>query len=199
MVVHTIDAARATGLFDRIVVSTEDAEVAEVTRAAGAEVLLRPDALADDHARVLDVCLHALDIEQAAGRRHAILCCLYATAPLRNACDISATVGLVETGPASFALAVTEYGLPPHQALRVESGNMLEPMWSELINCRGDEVPALVVDNGSTYAVAVDEFRRQRSFYGSPLAGHRMPRNRSVDIDTADDFELALFYGRRAK
>lgn len=197
IIAWSIDAARESECFERVVVSTEDAEIAAIARAAGAEVLDRPAALAGAAATVVQVCRHVLAHEESAGREYEVLCCLYPTAPLRGAEDIRSVVGLVEPGACDFALAVTEYSHPPHQALRRGEGGTLVPMWPELIDRRAESVGPLVVDNGSTYAAAVAAFRAHGSFYGPGLRGHLMSRGCSVDIDGAEDLELARHYARR--
>lgn len=197
MIAWTIEAALAADLFERIVVSTEDAEIAAAARGYPVALRDRPPALATDAARVADVCLDVLDDREAAGAAYDVLCCLLATAPLRDADDIRATVALVERGGFDFALAVTTYDLPPHQALKAVGEAELAPMWPEIVARRGDEVGELVVDNGSTYAVSVPAFRRAPGFYGRPLAGYRMPRARSVDIDLPEDLEMALYFAQR--
>jgi len=194
---YTVESALETGLFDRVCVSTEDPEIADAARAAGAEILSRPDTLATDAARVVDVCLQGLDLEAEAGRTYDVLACLYATAPLRGAADIAAVTRLVQPGVCDFAMAVTDYDQSPHQALKLGENGQLDPMWPELVNLRRSEVPPLMVDNGSTYAVTVETFREHRSFYGPGLRGHQMPRERSIDIDLPGDLDLARFYAGR--
>jgi CMP-N-acetylneuraminic acid synthetase len=66
-------------------------------------------------------------------------------------------------------------------------------MWPELIELRASELPQLVVDNGSTYVVDVAAFERHQTFYGPKLRGYEMPRERSIDIDTREDYEYALW------
>lgn len=197
MLAWTVDAALDTGLFQRVVVSTEDAEIAETARIAGAEVAARDPELAGDGARVTEVCLDFLCREEEAGCSYDVLCVLYATTPLRTAEDIRGVVDLVEPGQWDFALAVTHYDLPPHQALRRGPAGGLEPMWPEMVTARAEEVGELLVDNGSTYAASVTAFRENGEFYGPGLRGHVMPRSRSVDLDDAEDWELLEFYAAR--
>jgi pseudaminic acid cytidylyltransferase len=192
MISYTIDAARNSGCFDRIVVSTEDAEIADIARKFGADVVRRSARLATDQARVTDLCLDLLERERAAGQAWAVMACLYATAPMRTAADIRATTRLLEPGRCDFAMAVSRYPLPPHQALKLGGDGMLSPMWPELVGRRAHELPDLLVDNGSTYVVDVAAFELHQTFYGPKLRGHEMPRDRSIDIDTHEDFELAL-------
>ncbi len=198
MIAWTIEAAIGSGLFADVLVSTEDAEIADAARASGARVLDRPAALASDRARVVDVCLDALDREAAAGRTYDQICCLYATAPLRHADDIRATAAPVLAGAASFALAACRYEQPPHQALTLRPDGGAVPLMPDLVNRRADEIGDLVVDNGSTYAVEVAAFRETRGFYGAPLRVHLMPRARSIDLDDADDLALLSFYAEQA-
>lgn len=198
IIAYTIEAALACGLFDRVVVSTEDEEIAGVARQCGAWVLDRPQSLATDSSTVVEVCLDLLDREQKAGRSYTTMCCLYATSPLRNAQDIKDTMILVTSGQCDFAMAITEYSLPPHQALRMEKTGTLAPMWPELVHRRAREVGPLYVDCGSIYVVSVPKFRDLRTFYGPGLRGHIMPHDRSVDIDVQEDLELALYFGKKA-
>ena len=119
-------------------------------------------------------------------------CCLYATAPLRRAEDIVATANLIDPERCDFSMAVTRYLHYPHQALRRSEGSYLAPMWPDLVAMRTDTVGDLLVGNGSTYCARVEAFLRARNFYGPRLIGHEMPVSRSVDIDTREDFEVAL-------
>ena len=194
MIAYTIDAAQTSGLFDRVVVSTEDEEIAEVSRKYGAEVELRATELATDTVMIKDVCADFLKREEDRGRCWDILCVLYATAPLRNDKDVEQVVSLIEPGKCNFAIAVTKYDLPPHQALIVGDDYVVEPFLPDLVAARADTVPDLCVDNGSTYAVSVPAFKQYLSFYGPNMRAYHMPRNRSVDIDTQEDFDLVTYY-----
>lgn len=187
----TIEAAQKSGCFSEIIVSTDDEEIAAVAAKCWAKVERRPERLATDDARVVDVCLEVL------GRRITeVFACLYATSPLRTAEDISGTVALIRAFRCDFAMAVTPFESSPHQALKDNDG-YLEPMWPELIEKRHSEIPKLFVDNGSTYAATVEAFRQHKTFYGPNLKGYVMPRERSVDIDTQLDLDIARFLGER--
>ena len=198
IITWTIEAALEAGLFDRLIVSTDDPAIAARADGPNVHMHMRPAVLATDTASVVDVCLHLLESEERNGRRYDILCCLYATAPLRHAGDIRATVGLVQSGQCSFAMAVTRYHFPPWQALTHDASGRLAPMWPAVAKLPSQKVAPMLVDNGSTYAVRVAAFRKERTFLGSDLRGHLMPRRRSVDIDEAEDLEIArLFSGQR--
>ena len=198
IIAYTIEAARASGLFARIAVSTEDREIARIARDFGAEWHRRPPELATDRAGVIEVCLDFLDDEAREGRDYDALACLLATAPMREAGDVRGVHDLLEPGRCDFAMAVTTYDLPPLQALRRTADGLLTPMWPEYVRLRSQDAPLLYVDNGSTYFVATSALRRERTFYGERLRGYLMPRERSVDIDDAFDLELARLLAQRA-
>jgi N-acylneuraminate cytidylyltransferase len=94
-------------------------------------------------------------------------------------------------------MAVTEYHYPPHQAMTINDCGLLEAMWPHLVNKRSQDVPKMVIDNGSTYAAWISEFIKVKTFRGQKLMGYHMPHSRSVDIDVAEDLELANYFGRR--
>lgn len=199
IIAYSIEAAIQANLFDRIIVSTDDQKIARCAKDFGVVIHLRPPELSTDTARVVDVCANILEEESKAGRTYDILCCLYATAPLRTSEDIKNTLRLLEDDNCDSAMAVTNYHFPPHQALKLDKSQNLIPVWPDMINMKSQEVPDFLVDNGSTYAIKVAIFKEKKSFLGDRLKGYIMPRIRSVDIDTQEDLDLAnIFFGREA-
>lgn len=198
MIAHTIEAALASGLFEQVVVSTEDREIADIAVQHGATLAHRDTALATDKATVRSVAADFLNSEQAAGRSYDLLCVLYATAPMRTAEDIQGVYNLIEPGVCHHALAVCEYQQSPHQALKIisEAGD-ISPMWPDLVAMRSDALPEFVVDNGSTYFVITKDFLKDQNFYASNMRGYKMERWQSVDLDTLEDFEIAQFFAEK--
>jgi CMP-N-acetylneuraminic acid synthetase len=193
LIAYTITAARASGLFDRVVVSTEDEEIREVAEAWGAEVFPRPAELATDTAGNVDVCLDALARLARGGERFDLLGCLLPTSPLRTVEDLhGAHAALLERG-ADAVMAVTDYAIPPFWALEEQEG-FLRPHWGRRYMVKSQELPRVCVDNGAIYLVRIDVFERERSFYSARLAGYWMPRERSVDVDEPVDLALAEFF-----
>jgi pseudaminic acid cytidylyltransferase len=197
IIAYTLDAAREARIFDRILLSTEDPEIARIAKDLGADVDGRPAELGSDAATVVDVCLELLDRLQGADEHYDTLTVLYATAPLRTGGDIRATHSLLERGKCEFAMAAVAFDKPAHQALLEQPDGTTTPVFGDLVNKRASAVGRYLAGNGSTYSVFIDKFRRVRGFYGQPLRVHVMPAERSVDIDTADDLALAKFYGER--
>jgi pseudaminic acid cytidylyltransferase len=194
---YTIEAAIKTKLFERVIVSTEDEEIANISKKYGAEIVKRSKKLASDNARIIDVCLDLLETEALKGVKYNILCCLLPTAPLRNTIDILKTVELVKNKSCDYGMAVTNFHFAPHQALKLQNDSDLSAMWPNLVTKRASELPNLVVDNGSTYVVRVKNFIKDKTLYGESFKGHLMPRERSVDIDLESDYLLANFYANK--
>ena len=187
---YTIEAALNSGRFNRVAVSTEDSEIADVASRFGAVIADRDPALAGDNARVDEVCLDLLTREEHEGRHYDRICCLYATAPMRGAEDIAATLDLIDPPDCEFAMAVTRFDMPVHQALLMDGQGYLEPKFPDLVMKRSTEVDALFIDNGSTYAATVSAFRSEGTFRGPNARGYLMPRDRSIDLDEPEDLVI---------
>ena len=188
---YTIEAALKSECFDRVIVSSEDDEILEIAGSTGVETDRRSDELGSDTATVAEVCSDFLRREAARGVSYDVLSALYATAPMRNADDIRATMSLLNDDSCKYAIAATHYSHYPHQALLLEDDHFVNPRWPELYKMRPADLGSLLAGNGSTYCVRVEEFLSSGSFIGSNTRAHIMPMSRSFDIDTIEDFKLA--------
>ena len=197
MICWTIESAINSECFNKIIVSSEDDEVKQIASAyANLVIADRDQNLASDSATVSDVLLDILNKED--NDLFDIICCLFPASPLRTYKDVQTVVNNISPGEIDFSIAVTDYDLPPHQALKIDKNNQIEPMFPELVNLRDEKIGRLVVDNGSTYAASVTAFNKQKNFYGQPAKAHYMPRERSVDINYQIDLELADFYFQKS-
>lgn len=201
MVWWSIEAARKSEVFARIIVSTDSNIVKQVALDSHVVVEERPPELSSDSATVLSVCLNILNCEERSGRKYDAICVLYPTAPLRSAEDIQATVGLLNPGVCDFAMAVSEMDGRLHQTLRLDNQYNLTAVWPEVVEQRTEAATEaqrfnLVIGNGSTYAASVESFRRLKTFYGPTLRGHLMPRATSIDIDEQMDLDLIRLLSR---
>jgi pseudaminic acid cytidylyltransferase len=194
----TVEAALASGLFQRVVVSTEDEEIARVAERHGAVVLPRAAALATSTATGVDVCVDAIERLRAGGEAFDVLAFLLPTSPLRTAEDLCGAWERFVERDADFLMAVTDYAIPPFWALEERDG-YLRPYWGHEYLVKSQELPRVSVDNGAVYLARVEAFLRERTFYGERLVGYWMPRERSVDVDEPVDLALAEFFlARRA-
>lgn len=197
LIAHTIRAAIESDRFKKVVVSSDSLDILDAATTFGAIAHRRSDELAGDETPTAPVLLDLLEQETAKGINWDVLACLYATAPLRTAQDICAVVDLLDTDNCDFAMAVCEADRPVHQSLTLDDNGTLTSVWPEMINLNSQDAPAYLFGNGSTYAVNVPAFIKSKSLYGQGLKGYVMPRERSVDINTQEDFDLMHYYASR--
>lgn len=144
MIAYPIRAALLSGLFDRVIVSTDDEEIASVARELGAEVpFMRPAALADDHAGTVAVIQHALRELAATGDHPEYTCCLYATAPFVLPEKLREGFELLAARPdKDFAFTVSDYAAPVQRALRVNADGGVESLYPEYQQTRSQDLGA---------------------------------------------------------
>lgn len=192
MIAYAIEAARASGLFDHIVVSTDDAEIAATARQYGAEVpFLRAPELADDHAGTLPVVIDAIERCEALGWPQAEqVCCIYPAVPLLASADLGAALALLENNAAGYAFAVTVFPAAVQRALGRDADGAMAPFFPEFTATRSQDLAPGYYDAGQFYWGRRDAWLAGRSphLHGSGLV---IPPWRAVDIDTPDDWRRA--------
>ena len=186
-----IAAARAAQVFDRIVVSTDDAEIADCARAAGADALIRPDDLADDFTGVVPVIRHA--IEALPGPVDAA-CLIYATAPFLQPGDLRR--GLEALAGAGFALSVTSFPFPIQRAVGVTPENRLQMFYPEHGQTRSQDLPEAFHDAALFAWGTREAWASDTPLFGPETAPVHIPRHRVQDVDTAEDWTRAEYMGR---
>lgn len=190
----TAEAARSSETLDRIVVSTEDDEIAEKALELGLEVpFKRPMNLARDPAGVVQVALHALDTLEAQGDSFSTLIAMLPTCPLRSRDDIRAAYKLFLEKSRPFLLSVSEFDHTPLAALRPTEDGRMEPYLPQYFGRKSQEMPKAYRPNGALHILDVAAFREAESYIANPLVGYVMPRERSIDIDTEDDLHAAEY------
>ena len=192
MIAWSIEEALQSGCFDQIVVSTDDAEIAEVARQCGAQVpFMRPDELSDDRTGTTAVIAHAINWFAAQGQTPAQVCCLYATAPFVSADDLllGLTV-LTETG-SDYAFSVTSYAFPIQRAIRIKETGRVEMFNSEHFNTRSQDLEEAYHDAGQFYWGRADAWLQGRMIFSPAAAPVILSRHRVQDIDTPEDWTRA--------
>lgn len=191
LIAYSIEIALSSKCFDRVVVSTEDEEIAGIAREYGAEVHNRSASLSGDNNTVAEVCVDFLKSQKEIGINWDQMVVLYATSPLRNLDDIKGVINVLESGDCDLAMGVTEYSHYVHQALSYDSNNHAKPVFPDWVSKGHSEIPIMHVSNGSIYATWCDYFSVAKSFYPERLKTYLMPRERSFDIDDLTDFKVA--------
>lgn len=188
LIAWTIEAARTASSVDTVVVSTEDAEIAEVARAWGAEVpFLRPAELSADQTPGINPVLHAIGM--LPGYDTTIL--LQPTSPLRTAADIEGVLELAGRTGAPSVVSVCEPEDHPAWMYRIDEEGRLTALLPECPAVRRQDLPPVYSLNGAIYCARTDWLRERRSFIGPETLGYPMPNDRSVDIDGPLDWRLA--------
>lgn len=195
LVVHSIRAARAASLVDAVVVSTEDAEIAGIAGADGAEVVIRPAELATDSAQNNSVVKHVLE---ARGMSDDIVVLLQPTSPLRTAAQIDACVDAVLSGSRS-AMTVTAVDHHPGKAVVIDNG-LVEPFTNDVdMEARRQSMREVFRQNGAVYAIGANDFITHDRFYLRPCTAVIVPAEDSIDIDSEMHLMLAELMLRRRR
>jgi pseudaminic acid cytidylyltransferase len=192
MIAWSIEAAKASGLFESIVVSTDDDQIAEIGKLFGAEVpFRRPAELADDHATVRPVVIHAIREAERRFGRPKYICCVMPTAPFIQVDDLKNGLRkLVSTG-SDFAFTVTSFPYPIQRALKLLGTGGVAMFQNEYLKTRSQDLEPAYHDAGQYYWGRTEAFlsgKQTFDKYSTPIV---LPRYRAHDIDTPEDWECA--------
>jgi pseudaminic acid cytidylyltransferase len=189
MIAWPIEAARASGCFERIVVSTDDEEIAAVARACGAEVpFMRPAMLADDHATTLDVMEHALQA-LSCSEAQDFACCIYATTPFLAPADLrEGLAALQDHAEADYVVSVARFEAPIQRALRRDAVGFFSMMHPEFQHVRSQDLAPAFHDAGQFYWGRVSSWLGGVPILASRARGVELPRDRAQDIDWPEDW-----------
>ncbi|TFB38855.1 pseudaminic acid cytidylyltransferase [Pseudomonas sp. F01002] len=191
MIVRSIRTALDCGLFDQVVVSTDDEEIADVARAHGAQVpFVRPVELADDFTGTAAVIVHALNQLPIFD----FVCCIYATAPLLQARYLRQGHELLVQHPdKSFAFSVAGFGFPVQRALTLDEQGALTSLYPEFRNTRSQDLPEAYQDAGQFYWGRREAWLRGDALFSPASLPVILPRHLVQDIDTLEDWKRAEY------
>lgn len=188
----SIVAARQSGCFDRIIVSTDDPEIAEVAKAHGAEVpFMRPPELSDDHTGTIPVIAHALAWQNANGENVSEACCIYATAPFIRAEDLQRGWQAIQECDVNYAFSVTSYAFPIQRALRITPTTRVEMFEPKHFSTRSQDLEEAWHDAAQFYWGKADAWLTELPIFSKAAKPIVLPRHRVQDIDTPDDWARA--------
>ena len=191
MICWTIEAALSAGSVERVIVSTDDDEIADVAREAGADVpFRRPAELATDESSGIDALLHAIDQLESAGQDIANILVLQPTSPLRTAEDIDAAAQLFVEHSADAVVSVTPAPHPVQWFRRISEDGRLLDYLDQTISRRQEAAPLYHL-NGAVYLIRRDVLVSSKTFFTERTFAYTMPAERSMDIDTPWDFYVA--------
>lgn len=188
IIAYSIEAAKNSGLFDEVMVSTDDEEIARVAREYGATVpFMRSAKTSDDYATTRDVLEEVLEEYQKRGQSFDILCCIYPTAPFVTGSKLSAALERMLSSGADMLIPMTRFSFPPQRSYVVRDGKVV-PMYPEMMPMRSQDLEPMYHDVGQFYFYKTDAFLNKPNLNVCML---EISDTEAQDIDNLEDWEIA--------
>ena len=190
IITYSIEAALQSGLFEEVMVSTEDEEIARIAREAGAQVpFMRSSESAGDYASTDDVLLEVLAAYKERGREFDSFCCLYPTAPFVTAEKLRTAMGLLDK--ADSVMPVVPFSFPPQRCMVLNEEGELRMKWPEHAKTRSQDLEPYYHDCGQFYCCKTAPFLEYKTTDLPHMVPMIMSELEVQDIDNPDDWELA--------
>ena len=187
-----IEVAKQSGLFEHILVSTDDEEIAEVARLCGTEVpFMRPAELSDDYTGTTEVVAHAVSWMHEQQWQPEAVCCIYATSVFFTVADLKKGFDVLNTGDWSFAFSVTDFEYPIFRSFREHPYGGVEMFFPEDFEKRSQDLPIALHDATQFYWGKPDAWLNKLKMFERHSYPVKIPRWRVQDIDTEDDWKRA--------
>lgn len=203
MIAYAITAAKDSGLFEHIVVSTDDEEIAQIARTWGAETpFVRPVELANDFTATVPVIAHGIEACRSLGWNFAQVCCIYPGVPFMQISDLCGALARLTNSEADYCFPVTEYPSAIQRALKILSNGKMQPFYPEFETTRTQDLEPGYYDAGQFYWGKAGAWLTNPKIHSCGV-GYVIPNWRVVDIDTLDDWARAeilapVIMGRKA-
>jgi N-acylneuraminate cytidylyltransferase len=192
IIAYSIEVALQSGLFEEVMVSTDDEEIAEVAREYGAKVpFMRSLKGSDDYATIADVILEVLRFYKDQNKQPEVVCCLFATAPFLTQDLLQEGMQKVANERYDSAFTVQRFGYPIFRALKKNENGNLEMFWKEHINTRSQDLPQAFHDAGQLYFSKTAVLISEGTFFSKNSVGIELNSHQAIDIDTIEDWEFA--------
>lgn len=192
LIAYSIEAAIISQCFDKIIVSTDDDEIAKVALEYGAEVpFIRPAAISDDHATTMDVINHAITWFKEHEFEVSHVCCIYATAPFISSNAVKSGLSSLIAGKFNYAFSVTSFPFPIQRALKIQSDGSTAMFQPEHANTRSQDLEEAYHDAGQFYWGTAEAFLNKKAIFSDNSFAIVLPRTTVQDIDTPEDWDNA--------
>ncbi len=193
IIAYSIEAALNSRLFDEVMVSTDDEEIARVAKKYGASVpFMRSEKNSNDHATTADVIEEVLAGYEEKSIKFDIFCCIYPTAPLIDGATLKNCCTLLIDEKFDSVFPIVRFGYPIQRALKM-TGSKIEMMWPENMNTRSQDLPAAYHDSGQFYWMWKDAFLRNKKLFEKNSGAVILDNLLVQDIDNLEDWKLAEF------
>lgn len=191
IIAYSIEAAKSAHIFDEIMVSTDDAEIADISKAYGASIpFMRSEKTSDDHSTTSDVISEVLDQYQNSGVSFSSACCIYPTAPFISGERLRECYDVFTSKNADSLIPVVRYSFPPQRAFISVDGFLKynEPKYEKT---RSQDLSPMFHDAGQFYFFRVDSFCKSHSLISNKSVPFEIPETEVQDIDNETDWKLA--------
>lgn len=188
---YSIEAALNAGCFDEVMVSTDDLEIAEISRSLGASVpFMRSVTNSDDFSTTADVIYEVLETYQTLNKEFDYCCCIYPTAPFVTAEKLRKAFEKLTDNGVKSVVPVVSFGFPILRSFKIENG-FIRVNWPEHINKRSQDLPSAYHDCGQFYFLETASFLKDKKLFTDFTVPYEMPESEVQDIDTEEDWKMA--------
>ncbi len=188
---YSIEACLHSGIFEEVMVSTDDQEIAEVAIKAGAKVpFMRSAKTSDDFATTADVLNEVIQQYASKGINFEYACCCYPTAPFITAEKLTEAYQMITTRKADVVMPVARYSVPIWWAMKKEN-DQISLNWPENANVRSQDLPVSYYDCGQFYFLNIETFNQKSSLFTENTLGLEVPETEVQDIDNEEDWKIA--------
>jgi len=192
MIAWPIEAAKKSELFDRIIVSTDDDEIAKVAKSWGAEVpFVRPVELSDDYSGTSEVMAHAVSWMSKQGWKLNAVCCMYATSVFFTVDDLVKGFNALNSGKWSYTFSVTDFEYAIFRSFKETTNGGVEMFFPEHFEKRSQDLPIVLHDAAQFYWGKPDAWLNNLKLFENHSCPIKIPNWRTQDIDTEDDLKRA--------
>ncbi|SRR5574343_112074 len=192
IIAYAIETAIESGLFSRIIVSTDDEEIADIAIKHGAEVpFLRSSENADDFATTSAVLIEVLEQLTLNSQTFESACCIYPTSPLIDPEDLKLAFNRFKSSNLDTLLSCVSYGFPIQRSFHLNASNLVELNQPESINQRSQDLVKNYHDAGAFYFFDIKKFTSSKSLWSGNIGAFELSELKVQDIDTQDDWKIA--------
>ena len=193
VIAYTIEESLKSNSIKKTYVTTEDNEIANISREFGAEVIDRPKELAEDNSTSVDVVLHSLEYLEKIGELPDFFVLLQPTSPLRTKEDIENAIKLFIENECDALISVSQLDHSSMMSFEIQNSFLTPNCDEKFLNKRRQELPKFYCPNGAIYITTPTSLRKNKTFIPKKTIPYIMPKERSVDLDTEFDFKLVEF------
>lgn len=191
IIAYSIQAALKAEIFDEVMVSTDDAEIAEIARTYGASVpFMRSSEKANDFATTADVLLEVIKEYKKIGKEYEYICCIYPTAPFVTADKLKNAVRILADTSVQTVMPVVEFSFPPMRGMHIRNGK-LEFCYPEYATARSQDIEKMYHDCGQFYFIKTADFLKEKKLVMANTKAVIVPEREVQDIDTLEDWKIA--------